>query len=94
MNPIIKLSPTNMNKIKFTFINYDSENDDIIEENNFNKKKDEIIYNKKNEYEFITMSKQNRELIYLLIQFFIIDEKIKNKEYILYLKNKKLILSN
>ena len=80
MNPIIKLSPTNMNKIKFIFINYDSENDDIIEENNFNKKKDEIIYNKKNEYEFITMSKQNRELIYLLIQFFIIDEKIKNNK--------------
>ena len=31
-------------------------------------------------YEFFAQSKQNRELIYLLIQFFIIDEKIKNKK--------------
>ena len=28
MNPIIKLSPTNANKIIFTFINYDSDNND------------------------------------------------------------------
>ena len=62
MNPIIKLSPNDINKIKFTFINYDSDNND------------------NNEYEFIAMSKQNRELIYLLIQFFIIDEKIKNNK--------------
>ena len=81
MNPIIKLSPTNINKIKFTFINYDSENNNDIEnENFFNKKNNEIVCGKKTDYEFITMSKQNRELIYLLIQFFIIDEKIKNKK--------------
>ena len=81
MNPIIKLSPTNINKIKFTFINYDSEkNNDIENENFFNKKNNEIVCRKKTDYEFITMSKQNRELIYLLIQFFIIDEKIKNKK--------------
>ena len=30
MNPIIKLSPTNANKIIFTFINYDSDNNIII----------------------------------------------------------------
>ena len=81
MNPIIKLNPTNVNKIKFTFMNYDSEyNNDDEFGSNFNKKNDEIIGNKKNEYEFITTSKQNRELIYLLIQFFIIDEKIKNNK--------------
>ena len=78
MNPIIKLSPTNVNKIKFTFINYDSDNSNEYE--NKIKKDNEIICGKKNEYEFITMSKQNRELIYLLIQFFIIDEKIKNNK--------------
>ena len=70
MNPIIKLSPTNANKIIFTFINYDSDND------NFSNDNDEIIWGKRKEYEFITSSKQNRELIYLLIQFFIIDEKL------------------
>ena len=81
MNPIIKLNPTNINRIKFTFINYDSDNNsDIENENFFNKKNNEIVCGKKNEYEFITMSKQNRELIYLLIQFFIIDEKIKNNK--------------
>ena len=37
MNPIIKLSPTNANKIIFTFINYDSDND------NFSNDNDEII---------------------------------------------------
>ena len=81
MNPIIKLNPTNINRIKFIFINYDSDNNsDIENENFFNKKNNEIVCGKKNEYEFITMSKQNRELIYLLIQFFIIDEKIKNNK--------------
>ena len=30
MNPIIKLSPTNANKIMFTFINYDSDNNIIM----------------------------------------------------------------
>ena len=41
MNPIIKLSPTNANKIIFIFINYDSEN------NNFNNDNDEIICGKR-----------------------------------------------
>ena len=86
MNPIIKLSPTNANKIIFTFINYDSDNNDNNDigyennQNNFSNDNDEIICGKRKEYEFITSSKQNRELIYLLIQFFIIDEKIKNNK--------------
>ena len=41
MNPIIKLSPTNVNKIIFTFINYDSDN------NNFNNDNDGIICGKR-----------------------------------------------
>ena len=80
LNPIIKLSPTNINKINFIFIDYDSNNVENEYENNFNNKNEEITYKKKNEYEFIAMSKQNRELIYLLIQFFVIDEKIKNNK--------------
>ena len=80
LNPIIKLSPTNVNKINFIFIDYDSNNNKNDFENNFNNKNEEITYKKKNEYEFIAMSKQNRELIYLLIQFFVIDEKIKNNK--------------
>ena len=80
LNPIIKLSPTNVNKINFVFIDYDSDDNNNEVENNFNNINDEITYKKKNEYEFITMSKQNRELIYLLIQFFVIDEKIKNNK--------------
>ena len=52
MNPIIKLSPTNANKIIFTFINYDSDNhnNDIGYENSqnvFNNDNDEIICGKK-----------------------------------------------
>ena len=80
LNPIIKLSPTNVNKINFIFIDYESNNNKNDYENNFNNKDEEITYKKKNEYEFIAMSKQNRELIYLLIQFFVIDEKIKNNK--------------
>ena len=80
LNPIIKLNPTDVNKINFIFIEYDSNDNQNEYENNFNNKNEEIIYKKKNEYEFVAMSKQNRELIYLLIQFFVIDEKIKNNK--------------
>ena len=60
LNPIIKLSPTNVNKINFIFIDYDSNNNKNEFDNNFNNKNEEITYKKKNEYEFIAMSKQNR----------------------------------
>ena len=86
LNPIIKLSPTNINKINFIFIDYDSNNVENEYENNFNNKNEEITNKKKNEYEFIAMSKQNRELIYLLIQFFVIDEKIKNNKLLRIIK--------
>ena len=80
LNPIIVLSPTNANKIKFIFIDYDSSNNQNMNDNNFNFVNEEVMYKKKNEYNFLAMSKQNRELIYLLIQFFVIDEKIKNNK--------------
>ena len=79
LNPIIKLSPTNVTQFNFIFVNYDTNNKKGYE-NNFNNNNEEITYSKKNEYEFLAMSKQCRELIYLLIQFFIIDEKIKNNK--------------
>ena len=89
LNPIIKLSPTNVNKIIFTFIDYDSYSNKSGYENynNFNNSNEEIKYKKKTEYEFITMDKQNRELIYLLIQFFVIDEKIKNNKLFTLINN-------
>ena len=87
LNPIIKLSPTNSNKFTFIFIDYDSDGNNEEYDNNFNNKNEELTYKKKTEYEFIAMSKQNRELIYLLIQFFVIDEKIKNNKLFTLINN-------
>ena len=87
LNPIIKLSPTNTTKFTFIFIDYDSDDNKEENENNFNNKNEEITYKKKTEYEFLAMSKQNRELIYLLIQFFVIDEKIKNNKLFTLINN-------
>ena len=76
-NPNVKLNSTNQNRFNLTFFEFDSnfKNENIEINNNINIK--EKI---KSEYELIAMSKQNRELIYLIIQFFIIDEKIKNNK--------------
>ena len=52
MNPIIKLSPTNANKIIFTFINYDSDN------NNFSNDNDEIICGKRKEYDSVQIDEK------------------------------------
>ena len=52
MNPIIKLSPTNANKIIFTFINYDSDN------NNFTNDNDEIICGKRKEYDSVQIDEK------------------------------------
>ena len=78
-NPNIKLNSTNQNRFNLTFFEFDPNfnyNNENIEFNNGNNIKEKI----KSEYELIAMSKQNRELIYLIIQFFIIDEKIKNNK--------------
>ena len=61
MNPIIKLSPTNANKIIFTFINYNpdnnnNDNNDIGYENsqnNFSNDNDGIICGKRKEYDSV-----------------------------------------
>ena len=80
-NPIIKLDSKDINRIKFTFMNFDSNNNNDNEYGtNLIKNNSEIICDKKKEYEFYCLNKQNRELIYLLIQFFILDEKIKNNK--------------
>ena len=63
MNPIIKLSPNNANKIIFTFINYDSNNDnnDIGYENNqnnFSNDNDGIIWGKRKEYDSVKIDEK------------------------------------
>ena len=76
-NPNIKLNSTNQNRFNLTFFEFESNfKYENIEINNNINIKEKI----KSEYELIAMSKQNRELIYLIIQFFIIDEKIKNNK--------------
>ena len=76
-NPNIKLNSTNQNRFNLTFFDFfNNNNNENIDFNNAAFIKEKI----KSEYELIAMSKQNRELIYLIIQFFIIDEKIKNNK--------------
>ena len=61
MNPIIKLSPTNANKIIFTFINYNSDNNDIGYENsqnNFSNDNDGIIWGKRKEYDSVQIDEK------------------------------------
>ena len=63
MNPIIKLSPTNANKIIFTFINYDSDNnnnDNRYEnnQNNFSNDNGGIIYGKRKEYDSVQIDEK------------------------------------
>ena len=61
MNPIIKLSPTNTNKIIFTFINYNSDNNDIGYENNqnnFSNDNDGIICGKRKEYDSVQIGEK------------------------------------
>ena len=61
MNPIIKLSPTNANKIIFTFINYNSDNNDIgyaNSQNNFSNDNDGIIWGKRKEYDSVQIDEK------------------------------------
>ena len=63
MNPIIKLSPTNTNKIIFTFINYnpDNNNNDIGYENNQNNFSNDncgIICGKRKEYDSVQIGEK------------------------------------
>ena len=75
-NPIINLHPTNIKRFTMKFcdiqnnINYLNYAEDI----------EKFSQSIKSQYEFLALSKQNRELMYLVIQFFVIDEKIKNNK--------------
>ena len=74
LNPQIKLNSNDTTRfsIKFFDVSPDEINmDDMNAYNNLKVKK---------EYSLIAMSKQCRELIYLLVQFFIIDERMKNNK--------------
>jgi hypothetical protein len=69
-NPVIKLHPYDSYRISLKFFNYE------LNDGNFNK----LSEIPKSEYHLVALSKQNRELIYLLIHFFLIDEKLKNSK--------------
>ena len=76
LNPRIKLHPFDTKRLTLTVYEYNIDN-------NSNKicNSTELISEKvKNEYHLVAMSKQCRELIYLLIQCFLIDEKLKNNK--------------
>ena len=86
LNPTLELSNTNVNKFKISFIQFNN-NDNINnnESNNisiYTEGDNEDIYESdlkiKNEYEFSASSKQNRELIYIIIQYNAINIKIRN----------------
>jgi len=72
-NPQIKLHP--YDSFRFSLKFYDIENEEANENIGI---KNLIKQKLKSEYHLIAMSKQCRELIYLLMQYFLIDEKIKN----------------
>ena len=88
VNPYIELSNTNINKFKISFAqlignNSNSNNDDNSDNASFFTEVDNSdIYSSdikiKNEYEFSALSKQNRELIYVIIEYNSINIKIKN----------------
>ena len=79
LNPLISLHPNDSQRFLLKFFKFDLDLDNKLNNPNgavkdFNK----LSQEPKSEYNLIAMSKQCRELIYLLIQIFLIDEKIKN----------------
>ena len=93
VNPSLELSNTNVTKFKISFIQFNNSNDNINyneSANNsdnislFTEVENEDIYESelkiKNEYEFFAMSKQCRELIYIIIQYNAINIKIRNNK--------------
>ena len=76
LNPRIKLHPFDTKRLTLTVYEYNIDNN-----SNKSCNSTELISEKvKNEYHLVAMSKQCRELIYLLIQCFLIDEKLKNNK--------------
>ncbi len=75
-NPIINLHPSNVKRFTMKFCDVD----DNMNYLNYADDIEKFSQSIKSQYEFLALSKQNRELMYLVIQFFVIDEKIKNNK--------------
>ena len=75
-NPTIILHPTNVKRFTMKFCDVD----DNMNYLNYADDIEKFSQSIKSQYEFLALSKQNRELMYLVIQFFVIDEKIKNNK--------------
>jgi hypothetical protein len=76
-NPIIKLHPYDSYRFSLKIFEYCFNDTENMNGAILSDKLNEIP---KSEYHLIAMSKQCRELIYLLIHFFLIDEKLKNSK--------------
>ena len=94
VNPSLELCNTNVTKFKISFMQFNS-NDNINSKNSegdnnsnnisfFTEVDNDDIYESelklKNEYEFLAVSKQSRELIYIIIQYNAINIKIRNNK--------------
>lgn len=81
-NPIIKLHPYDGYRFYLKFFKYElnSSNKESNIENNKIYNNSNINEEVKSEYHLVALSKQNREFIYLLMQFYLIDEKLKNSK--------------
>jgi hypothetical protein len=74
LNPIIKPHPYDVYRFTMTFYEIDLNSGCNLYSI------EKLVQNMKAEYHLIAMSKQCREIIYLLIQCFLLDEKIKNNK--------------
>lgn len=81
-NPLIKLHSLDSTRFNLKF--FESKFPEINDKSN----KDVLSTKVKSEYNLIAMSKNQRELFYLLFQCFLVDEKIKNKKLFSYLNFK------
>ena len=90
-NPSLELCNTNVNKFKISFIIFNNNDNNINSESNSNISNNISFYTEenssdiysseikgKNVYEFFAQSKQNRELIYLIIQYNLFNIKLRN----------------
>lgn len=76
LNPRIKLHPFDTKRLALTIYEYNLNGDEKKSCNSTELISEQV----KTEYHLVAMSKQCRELIYLLIQCFLIDEKLKNNK--------------
>ena len=93
VNPSLELSNTNVTKFKISFIQFNNSNDNINYNESANNSDNDSLFTEvdnediyesdlkiKNEYEFFAISKQYRELIYIIIQYNAINNKIRNNK--------------